>query len=75
MPISIVTEIPHKAPNVCALVGTPDRLDFVNLVESCVYSDGIRRFKIDGSCDLAQSILLNVASSFLLESSLVYSSP
>ena len=53
MPIRIETEIPHKAEKVWAVVGTPDRIDWVNGVESCVYSDGIRRFKMDGAGDLA----------------------
>ena len=57
MPIRIETEIPHKAEKVWAVVGTPDRIDWVNGVESCVYSDGIRRFKMDGAGDLAERIL------------------
>ena len=75
MPIRIETEIPHKAEKVWAVVGTPDRIDWVNGVESCVYSDGIRRFKMDGAGDLAERILLKDDDSFRLEYSVVESTP
>ena len=45
MPIRIETEIPHKAEKVWAVVGTPDRIDWVNGVESCVYLSLIHKYE------------------------------
>ncbi len=57
MPIELNHDFAHPAAQVWAIVGTPDRTDWVPGVESCEFVDGVRSMQMQGAGLVRERIL------------------
>lgn len=57
MGIEIEHDFAAEADQVWAIVGVPDRVDWVPGIEGCVYDGEVRRFNLPGAGQLAERIV------------------
>ena len=75
MAIKIEEVLPYPAAAIWAIVGQPDRVDWVPGVESAEFDGEVRRFKMAGAGGLAERIKQRDEARMYLEYSVIESTP
>ena len=75
MAIKIEEILPYPPAIIWAIVGEPDRVDWVAGVESAEFDGEVRRFKMVGAGGLAERINVRDAQRMYLEYSVIESTP
>ena len=75
MAIKIEEILPYPPATVWAIVGEPDRVDWVTGVESAEFDGEVRRFKMVGAGSLAERINQRDEPRMYLEYSVIESTP
>ena len=75
MAIKIEEILPYPPATVWAIVGEPDRVDWVTGVESAEFDGEVRRFKMVGAGSLAERINQRDVGRMYLEYSVIDSTP
>ena len=75
MAIKIEEILPYPPATIWAIVGEPDRVDWVTGVESAEFDGEVRRFKMVGAGDLAERINQRDEPRMYLEYSVIESTP
>ena len=75
MAIKIEEILPYPPATIWAIVGEPDRVDWVTGVESAEFDGEVRRFKMVGAGGLAERIKQRDEERMYLEYSVIESTP